>query len=204
MKARNEYFEVGQRYLGLVNNEVFVVSAIQLPGTYQTASGGLYTVASTRILLKSERTGQVHKCGYEAAKRLLFKRLESQSLDGEKGEEGASVAYLTLSKQDRFRYVSELSEADRSNLLGAVRESLRISGTSDLESAIEGAQASKIVDLEDTIHIHYVDKSCDLDAVQPIPGASFQDALSSRIQAAEGKKQVDPSLFPKHDDPPER
>ena len=111
---------------------------------------------------------------------------------------------VSIQKQDRYRYVAELSESDRRALLDRLQTRLRESGVSDPETALASAQASRVADLEDTIHIHYVDDSPDRQAVQPVSESKAQDTLSSRIQSAEEKKTHIPPPTPERTDPPTR
>lgn len=75
MESRNMSFEVGQRYLGLVDHEIYVVSEIQLPGVYRAQSGGTYCVNSPLIFFRDEKTGKTHKCRLGLAQHLLFQKL---------------------------------------------------------------------------------------------------------------------------------
>ena len=71
MKAINEHFEVGQQYYALVSKEVLVVSEVLQPGMYPSGSGGYYTLRSSMVRFKSEKTGLVHTCSLALAKHLL-------------------------------------------------------------------------------------------------------------------------------------
>ncbi len=89
---------------------------------------------------------------------------------------------ITLCREDRYRYVAEFSEPSRSLFLDILCDNLLASGTLDLETALERAQASRIVDLEDIMYIHYVPVSCDLRALAPASGAPSAKDHSHRAQ----------------------
>lgn len=102
------------------------------------------------------------------------------------GEDSFSITPpVSIQKQDRYRYVSELSEEDRKALLARLETSLRESGMSGPETALAAAQASRVVDLEDTIQIHYREKEETLDAVH---ADSRHPSLFHKIVDAEGKR----------------
>ena len=75
MKPRNEVFEVGERYLGLVDNKIYSVSEIQLPGQYETAYGGTYHLEAPMIIFRDEKTGENHRCRLSLAQYLQLAKL---------------------------------------------------------------------------------------------------------------------------------
>lgn len=92
--------------------------------------------------------------------------------------------HVTLYTEDRHRYVAQLPEPRRSFLLEAVQAKLQDTGISDPDSALQAARASRVVDLEDTVSIHYLDRSPRLGAVQ----GTQHDELNNQIQNAEGRR----------------
>lgn len=72
MKIVNDHFEVGQKYRGMVNGAELTVAAIKEAGTYNSPHGYTYTVESTQICFRDEKTGAIHEVGLETAKRLLL------------------------------------------------------------------------------------------------------------------------------------
>ena len=91
--------------------------------------------------------------------------------------------HITLYTQDRFRYVSELPEPNKSYLTGVLRDTFQAMDKHTWKDHLEAAMASKIADLEETVIIHYVDKSRDLSAVRPIPREQyFSDHTREQFQ----------------------
>lgn len=78
MKIINERFEVGQRYIGMVDGTPFTVVKIQPPGIYESQYGYTYTVPQTQIFFRDENTGKTHATDLETAKRLLLRPVEKQ------------------------------------------------------------------------------------------------------------------------------
>ncbi|MCB6366635.1 hypothetical protein LI291_10670 [Intestinibacillus massiliensis] len=72
-KIINARFEAGQKYIGLVNNEIFTVERVRNPGEYKTKSGGTYTINHVLIDFMNKKTGKVHQCELATAQRLLLK-----------------------------------------------------------------------------------------------------------------------------------
>lgn len=75
MKPINQVFEVGQRYLGLVDNKIYLVAQIQLPGQYETACGGTYHLEAPMIIFRDEKTGENHGCRLSLAQYLQLAKL---------------------------------------------------------------------------------------------------------------------------------
>lgn len=71
-KIINDHFEVGQKYVGMVNGAELTVAAIQEAGTYDSPYGYQYTVSRTQIHFRNEKSGAVHCTDLETAKRLLL------------------------------------------------------------------------------------------------------------------------------------
>jgi len=106
--------------------------------------------------------------------------------------------YITLYTEDRHRYVAELPEPRRSFLLEVVQAKLKDIGVADLDRALKDARASRVVDLEDTVSIHYLDRSPRLSAVN----GTQHDGLNNKIHHAEGRReQPDLTATPSKDLP---
>lgn len=75
-KIITDHFEVGQRYLGMVNGVDLTVEKIKEAGTYESPYGYTYTVERTQICFRDEKTGAIHEIGLETAKRLLLEPVE--------------------------------------------------------------------------------------------------------------------------------
>ena len=106
--------------------------------------------------------------------------------------------HITLYTEDRHRYVAELPEPRRSFLLEAVQAKLQEIGCADLDSALRDARASRVVDLEDTLSIHYLDRSPRLSTVHAIQ----HDELNSKIHDAQGRRGLpNPATTPQKDPP---
>ena len=76
MKIINDHFEVGQRYIGMVNPITMTVVRIQEAGEYPTPYGTIRTVRQTQVHFRDDITGQIYVRDLETAKRLQLKRME--------------------------------------------------------------------------------------------------------------------------------
>lgn len=68
----NDHFEVGQKYIGMVNGAELTVVSIKEAGTYESPLGYQYTLSQTQILFRDEKSGIIHCTNMETAKRLLL------------------------------------------------------------------------------------------------------------------------------------
>lgn len=76
MKIINDHFELGQRYIGMINPVTMTVVRIREPGEYPTPYGAVRTVRHTQVYFRDDITGQIYVHDLETAKRLQLKRME--------------------------------------------------------------------------------------------------------------------------------
>ena len=78
-KIINEAFNIGDRFRGIVNGNIFVVeSLIQKGDKIAAKSGGFWEAKSDSVVFICENDGKRCTIGLEAAKRLLLERLNEQ------------------------------------------------------------------------------------------------------------------------------
>lgn len=76
MKIINDHFEVGQKFISMVNGEELTVERIQEAGTYETPYGCKYTLKQALIHFRSEKTWKTYGTDIETAKRLQLRLVE--------------------------------------------------------------------------------------------------------------------------------
>lgn len=75
-EIKNETFNIGDRFRGLVNGDIFVVEALPKKGDeVRTPGGGRWFEKSDSVVFVSETDGRRSKVGLEMAKRLQLERI---------------------------------------------------------------------------------------------------------------------------------
>lgn len=75
-KIMNETFNIGDRFRGMVNGNIFVVAFLSRKGDEVfTNTGGHWEEKSDSVIFVCENNGKRCKIGLEAAKRLLLERI---------------------------------------------------------------------------------------------------------------------------------
>ena len=111
------------------------------------------------------------------------------------------MPYVTLPKQARYQYVSELSAPYRAQLLNAVRNALLEMDSADPETDFQTAAASRVVDLEDTVAIRYDAKEERLDAANP---SAQHPSLFGKIASIQREREDVTRSFDTKTETPER
>ena len=75
-EIKNETFNIGDRFRGLVNGDIFVVESLPKKGdVVRTQSGGRGFENSDSVVFVWESDGKRSKVGLEMAKRLQLERI---------------------------------------------------------------------------------------------------------------------------------
>lgn len=75
-EIKNETFNIGDRFRGLVNGDIFVAESLPKKGDeVRTPSGGRWFEKSDSVVFVCESDGKRSKVGLEMAKRLQLERI---------------------------------------------------------------------------------------------------------------------------------